>query len=139
MPDLVWPLNDIILEFDTDTERSTFKELIQERRRQDTKWGIQNHSPAEWISILAEEFGEAAQEANKFYFGALQAEVNVSTNNLHRAAYRKELIETAAVCLAAIENLDRDLGVDGFRGDRIFIDEIAKVDQVVWDFEKEGY
>ena len=32
-------------------------EVIKERKRQDKKWGIQNHSPLEWLPILAEEFG----------------------------------------------------------------------------------
>ena len=67
-------------------------EIKSERRRQDEKWGEQNHEPLYWISILVEEVGEAAKEVleNKY------------------SNYRKELVQCAAVCVAAIESLDRN-------------------------------
>ena len=33
----------------------------QERKYQDTKWGIQEHDPHKWMSIITEEVGEAAE------------------------------------------------------------------------------
>lgn len=66
-------------------------EVANENKRQLHKWGVQNHSPEDWISIILEEFGEAAQGKNKQDWDS----------------YRKELIETAACCIAAVENLDR--------------------------------
>ena len=67
-------------------------EIKSERKRQDEKWGEQNHDPLYWISILVEEVGEAAKEVleNKF------------------SNYRKELVQCAAVCVAAIESFDRN-------------------------------
>lgn len=67
-----------------------------ERSRQDHKWGVQNHGVAAWLLILAEEFGEAAKEANELHF-----RVGDPTS------YRHELVQTAAVCVAAIQALDR--------------------------------
>jgi hypothetical protein len=48
--------------------------------------------------ILAEEFGEAAREANERYF-------RPETTNLE--ALRNELIQTAAVAVRIIEAIDR--------------------------------
>lgn len=59
--------------------------------RQDCKWGEQNHAPEKWITILTEEVGESAKAA---------LEENPDE-------YRKELIQVAAVAVAAIECLDR--------------------------------
>lgn len=42
--------------------KEAFNDLIQiERNAQDAKWGEQNHSDEKWITILLEEFGEAAK------------------------------------------------------------------------------
>lgn len=67
-------------------------EVLQERDRQDKKWGEQNHSSFKWMTILGEEFGEACK-------GAFEED---------SASYREELVQCAAVCIAAIENLDRN-------------------------------
>jgi len=69
-----------------------YPDIRAERERQDTKWGVQNHSPLYWLAILGEEFGEAAKAAIE-----------------GRIAYmRTELIHVAAVAVAAIESLDRN-------------------------------
>jgi NTP pyrophosphatase (non-canonical NTP hydrolase) len=65
------------------------EEIKQERQRQDGKWGVQNHAPVFWAVILGEEYGEVCK--------AIQDHTN----------YREELIQVAAVALAAIECLDR--------------------------------
>jgi hypothetical protein len=48
-------------------DRTVLAEVITavsvERQRQDAKWGPQHHGPAEWLVILMEEVGEAAQAA----------------------------------------------------------------------------
>lgn len=66
-------------------------EIKKERRNQDKKWGKQNHGPEFWMLILLEEIGEAAKAI------------------LEGAAlgYRDEMIQAAAICIAAIESLDR--------------------------------
>ena len=69
------------------------QDIHKERDRQDRKWGEQNHHPFVWLAILGEEYGESCKAALEF---------PVDYSN-----YRKELIEVAAVAIAAIESLDR--------------------------------
>ena len=66
-------------------------ETRQERERQDERWGIQNHSAAYWLIILGEEVGEVCE-------AILESDVE---------GQRKELIQCAAVAVAAVESLDR--------------------------------
>jgi nucleoside 2-deoxyribosyltransferase len=73
-----------------------FDEVRKERRRQDAKWGEQNHDVWKWLAILGEEKGEADKAALENCFG---------TGSLRDC--RKELIHTAAVAVAAVECMDR--------------------------------
>ena len=82
---------------------SVLAEVCKERVTQDLKWGEQNHSPAEWLMILGEEVGEA----NK---GALEAHFSGYARTGDLSNYREELIQVAAVAVAAIESLDRNRG-----------------------------
>jgi len=72
-------------------------EIFQERNNQDDKWGEQNHEPFIWLSILAEEVGEANKAYMESYF-----------RNGPDIEYRKEMVQVAAVALAAIECFDRN-------------------------------
>lgn len=76
---------------------AVLQEVHEERKSQDDKWGEQNHSPLEWLSILTEEVGEVARGINNAHFGG------ASYDN-----YREELIQVAAVAAAAVESLDRN-------------------------------
>ena len=67
------------------------EDVRRERLRQLGKWGDQKHSPMKWLAIALEELGEAAKAA---------LEINQSQ-------YYKELIQTAAVCIAAAEDMVR--------------------------------
>lgn len=78
---------------------AVLEEVAAERRRQDELWGEQNHSPAEWITILGEEYGEASRGAYEIWHDDA-----IGVN------YREELIHTAAVCIAAAESYDRNEG-----------------------------
>ena len=69
--------------------------MSREREAQDKKWGIQNHAPHIWLVILGEEFGEASK----------------ATLELDWPAYRAEMVQVAAVAVAAIEACDREMGV----------------------------
>lgn len=62
--------------------------MIGEIERQDRKWGAQDHGAHDWTAIILEEFGETAK----------------ALNEADRAAYVKELIETAACCIQAAAN-----------------------------------
>ena len=77
-------------------------DVTRERLRQNTKWGQQNLTPHQWLSVLTEEVGEAAQEANRATWW--------KTLDRHRQAIddlRTEMVHVAAVAVAAIECLDR--------------------------------
>lgn len=77
-----------------------FEEIRKERKRQDEKWGVQNHSPLVWDSILNEEAGEVSKAALESYF------THMGSDDLDD--YRKELIEVAATAVAAIQCLDNN-------------------------------
>jgi NTP pyrophosphatase (non-canonical NTP hydrolase) len=71
--------------------------IKNERIRQDKKWGEQNHSPSEWVSILGEEYGEVCKEVCD----------NIGKPVRDWTNYQKELIQVAAVCVSMIESLNR--------------------------------
>lgn len=64
-----------------------YERIQTERRRQDAKWGQQNHDPGKWSLILSEELGEVAKSA-------LEGD---------RSNYLTELVQAAAVLVAWIE------------------------------------
>ncbi len=73
------------------------KDVLDERARQDEKWGEQNHDPFTYLTVLIEEVGELAQAALHKRFGG-PADENL----------RAEAVQMAAVALAIVECLDRD-------------------------------
>lgn len=82
----------------------TLDRIAYERGSQDKKWGVQTHTPVEWVTILGEEFGEVCNVVCKTVESAKH---DVS---LDRAHYERELIQVAAVCVAAIECIRRQHG-----------------------------
>ena len=76
------------------TETLALSDVLSERKRQDRKWGEQNHEPLVWLAILGEEYGEAC--------AALLQRHLVGSRK-----HRDELVQVAAVALAAIESFDR--------------------------------
>jgi NTP pyrophosphatase (non-canonical NTP hydrolase) len=74
-------------------------EVLHERQRQDDKFGSdRNYTEHVWLSVLTEETGEVAHAINE--------------NQLHGTTlenYRHELVQVAAVAVAAIESYDRQL------------------------------
>ena len=43
------------------SEDTILQEIVIERRKQDAKWGEQDHRPVWWLAIAVEELGEAAE------------------------------------------------------------------------------
>lgn len=74
-------------------------DVLNERRAQDLKWGIQNHDPVVYSAILTEEVGEVAKAATELFFG-----LNGTTVD----HVRQEAVQVAAVAMAIIECLDRN-------------------------------
>lgn len=83
-------------------------EILEERKRQNAKWGVQRHNWAEWLSILTEEVGEAATDANKARWAN-----DDETAERHVMQLRTELIQTAAVAVQIIEHLDEVIEANG--------------------------
>ena len=72
-------------------------QILAERTKQDAKWGVQNHDPFLYLTILVEEVGEFAQATLHTRFGDEGKAVNM----------REEAVQVAAVALAIVECIDR--------------------------------
>ena len=94
--------------------KDIYKEIKQERKSQNEKWGEQNHQPIEWIAILTEEVGEASKEALDYRFknlvkrGVDKYHPDPEDQQLRLSRYREEMIQVAAVAVQMIECLDRN-------------------------------
>lgn len=77
------------------TTQDALYHVLAERRRQDQRWGFQDHAPAGWLALMAEELGEVARAA------------------LERKPedYPRELVQLAALAVAALECLSRQTEV----------------------------
>lgn len=73
--------------------------VLEERRRQNAKWGEQNHDLCTWSAILSEENGEFAQAALETKFGGPNS-----------GRCREEAVQCAAVALQIVEFIDRQEG-----------------------------
>lgn len=82
--------------------------VAEERRRQEKKWGEQNHDPFLYLTILGEEYGEACEAALRSRF---PGKVDEADRELVMATIRNdlrmELVQVAAVAVAMLECLDR--------------------------------
>lgn len=85
-----------LIEYYRNNQKGVYNDVLKERVRQNKKWGVQNHVPMYWLAILAEEVLELTKEV-----------LNMHTKK-DFTNYRKELIQVAAVCVAALECLDRN-------------------------------
>jgi hypothetical protein len=105
------------------------EDIDDERRRQDAKWGEQNHDLTVWLTVLAEEVGEAgdalpgaadplaismgrAALAILHYRAAAGRAENVEGDtdpDAWLAKARNEFIQTAAVAVAIVEFIDRGM------------------------------
>lgn len=70
---------------------SVLGQIVQERIRQDCKWGQQDHDDGKWSLIFNEEYGEVARA--------------LLENDLAHA--REELVQSAAVLVAWVQAIDR--------------------------------
>lgn len=75
-------------------------DIMAERARQDEAFGGANHEPVIWAAILTKQAGHVADAALELRYG-------VGLGNADdRDYFRNELIQVAAVAIAAIEDLD---------------------------------
>lgn len=82
---------------------SILGEIARERVAQDQKWGQQNHSPADYYMIFAEEVGEAAKEIVEYN---MNRSLKGRVERVEKLRY--EMIQALAVGVALIESLDRN-------------------------------
>lgn len=73
-------------------------DVVAERERQDAKYSGRN-TILEWFAVAGEEYGEVAKEVMQIHF-----------DDKDGTDYRTELVQLAAVCVAAIESYDRNEG-----------------------------
>ena len=85
----------------TNVQEKIINMVLEERKRQDAKWGEQNHSAYVWSSIIGEEYGEICQAINEFGFNP--------TPETEGQIYI-EAIQTMASCMAMIECIERNRG-----------------------------
>ena len=86
------------------SEFTALRDVIAERKRQDAKWGEQNHDPFLYLTILGEEYGETCKAALEARFRNTEP-VDIQVGLL--AHLREEAVQTAAVALAIVECIDR--------------------------------
>lgn len=92
------PANGFDVGCTTEAQAEAVTDVLDERDRQDSKFGQQNHLDLTWLAILSEEVGEASQEILTNQFG--------SVGNGH-GDLREEVVHVAAVALAWVEAIDR--------------------------------
>lgn len=66
--------------------------ILLESERQLKKWGIQDHSPFEWMAYITEEVGELAKAISEFEY-----------RKGSREEISKEAIQVATLCLKLVE------------------------------------
>lgn len=74
-----------------------FKDVVEERHRQDAKWGGPNHDdehdPRVWVAVIVEHLGRAVRDDTR--------------PRSDRTRYRQGMVRVAALAVAAIESHDR--------------------------------
>ena len=87
------------------------EQIRKERERQNNLWGVQEHSLSKFMSILLEEVGESAKEANDYeaiidrtadYCGPLDE----ISKKQHLINCQTELIQVAAVSVQICERIE---------------------------------
>lgn len=91
-------------------------EVQLERRRQDDKWGEQNHDGTVWSAVLTEEAGEFAKAVlqRREWLAPSTHHADVKRREADRklAEMRDEAIQCAAVAVAIVEWIDRGHPID---------------------------
>lgn len=88
-------------------QRRAVEDVLDERKRQDEQWGVQNHHPAYWLAIIGKQVGQ-------FGSAILNREWAVdSLKETVQRQMREEAVQMAAVALCIIECIDAGEMPDG--------------------------
>lgn len=79
-------------------QEKIIEKVLEERMRQDEKWGESNHSASVWGMIIGEEYGEMCKAINELGFSPIP--------EIEERIY-KEAIQTMASCMAMLECMER--------------------------------
>lgn len=79
-------------------QKKIIEKVLDERKRQDEKWGVQDHSAPVWATIIGEEYGEMCKAINEYGFSP--------TRKTEDEIYT-EAIQTMASCMAMLECIER--------------------------------
>jgi len=82
-------------------QEKIINKVLEERKRQDAKFGEQNHAVFIWGTIIGEEYGEMCQAINDSLFNP--------TPDTEKQIY-VEAIHTMASCMAMLECIERQRG-----------------------------
>jgi hypothetical protein len=80
-------------------QHKAIEDVLDERKRQDEQWGVQNHHPAYWLAILGKQVGQ-------FGSAVLNREWWTDKESATKKM-RDEAVQLTAVGLAIIECIDR--------------------------------
>jgi len=79
----------------TQAQIKAHADILNERDRQDEKWGIQVHDFGFWMAILGEEFGELCKEALERNFREGAATTRIYEEAIQVAAVAMRIAEQA--------------------------------------------
>lgn len=79
-------------------QKKIIEKVLEERKRQDIKWGRTDHIAPVWGMIIGEEYGEMCKAINEFGFNPTQkTEEQIYTEAIH----------TMAACMAMLECMEK--------------------------------
>lgn len=96
----------------SDLTRKVLEMVATSRMVAEIKHGTNTHYYPEWISLMAEELGEAAKEANAIHFRTTRITGKPPGQRRSRLLHRMkhELLQVAQLAVATIEQIEKELG-----------------------------
>jgi len=82
-------------------QRTVLDQILEERTYQRNRWGDDHdlyHTKEDWMIILTSYLGKAASDAHPY---------RSTDDPAAMRAFKKRLVQTAAICVAALEALEK--------------------------------
>lgn len=95
----------IMIEVQDLNEAHAVQMLVNERRRQDDKFGKQDHDPAWWMVIMGEEYGETCQAVCEYRWAEASQADRSRMQRIQHAM--EEASQVGAVAVAMIQSILR--------------------------------